>query len=345
MGVRPNSCVSEGKCNSLLLRITDPDNSERSVSFVRNSDGTYSSKGYKNKSVIRIEKNGDYTRTFFDSEKNKFVENLGKRINRIKSLTINDKEIKHGGLIVRSNGKEGKMDVVDKENITEYIKKNGIKNAIVSTNGVNNTGTDAVGMLRTVTSVTGNKNAFHLYNDAQVFEGKDKDSKLGSLGNRDKPTVQESLRNMIKAGAFSVGGSLICHSAGGNTCGISVLTADTPTNANVYTFGGVQNTSGNKFTNSWIDVYNSGDEIAEIGGVDRGRLDSKPPTPPKYDRDKKNYLLYNNSNSSTVIPTGNNPTKPNLEGWKTEGLVQHNFQNSYLPAFQQLYQNNLGVKK
>jgi hypothetical protein len=341
------TCVATKSCGEISLRVTNPDNSSQLANYSKAKDGTFINANDKNDKLV-INKKGEYVRLYSDKEGNEFEANLGANINGENSLKINGSILKHGDMIVRS-GEFGKMQIIEKKNIASYVKEKGITNAVTSTNGVLNTGSDAVGMLKAVTSITDNENAFHLYNDPNVFEGIDKDSKLGGLGNRDKPTVQDSLSEMIKAGAFSTGGSIICHSAGGNTCAKAILKTEIKIEADVYTFGGVHNTAGNKYTKTWTDVDNKGDLVSLNGGVDRGSLDrpGEDSTPPLFDEKKKNYLLFRNFNNGRdgVKVIGNNPNRTHINEWKTNELLKHNFQNSYLEGLKQLYKINRGGKK
>jgi hypothetical protein len=266
--------------------------SDDNLGWKRNSSLLFS-----NKEVAK-----DQTQFLPNGEKNEYEE---RNINGMKHFYVNGKELSHGDVIVTATN--GKLTIVKKENIAEYIKENGITDAFVSVNGRKQDGMDAIKMAQSYALSVNEKSVqsgkpvmqFHIFNDEQISSEMDNGSDTGIIDgwikDRDKPTVQKTLENW-----------------------------DYPIQADVFTFGSVHDVSNSKVVNSWKDLYNPFDSYSSLG---RDNLFSDPivtdSAPLKYE------ILKNRENAN----------------WRYEPGVPmdtgpHLFIDSYWDGFNQFYQPN-----
>ncbi|MCC5814332.1 MAG: hypothetical protein JJT78_06215, partial [Leptospira sp.] len=299
--------------------------SDDNLGWKRNSSLLFS-----NKEVAK-----DQTQFLPNGEKNEYEE---RNINGMKHFYVNGKELSHGDVIVTATN--GKLTIVKKENIAEYIKENGITDAFVSVNGRKQDGMDAIKMAQSYALSVNEKSVqsgkpvmqFHIFNDEQISSEMDNGSDTGIIDgwikDRDKPTVQKTLPSIIEAGAFSTGGTIVGHSAGGYNVAKTLENWDYQIEADVFTFGSVHGVSNSQVVNSWKDLYNPFDSYSSIG---RDNLFSDPivtgSAPLKY------KILKNRENANWRY-------KPGVP----MDTAPHLFIDSYWDGFNQFYQPNSNRK-
>ncbi len=265
--------------------------------------------------------------------------------------------LNHGDVIMTDVS--GKVSIIPKDKIADYVKANNVKDAIVTVGGINQNGLEAIKMAqgtgKTINraSAKGSANVitaqFQIFNDGSVTsaaDGGNNPSHLQGMFDVDKPTVQKTLASIIEAGGFDEGGSIIGHSAGGYN--VAAALADykgTPLKASVYTFGSAHGTSYSGKVANWTDAYNS-DLISELGRNGWGL--------PKLEGGSQNYSAFINNttygNITGQFNTGSNPNyikRGNL--WETsinkwESMGDHLFHESYMNGFEKIYKLNPGQK-
>ncbi|WP_411821509.1 hypothetical protein [Leptospira sp. 'Mane'] len=292
----------------------------------------------------RVDLNG------LNSKDKRYTQNLANGVqNRYETIEtdgkvnyyVNGKLLQHGDAVVV--GIDGLLEVVPQSKLADYIKKNNITNLNATINGVGNTGLDAVKMgqasaltINGEAARTGNlMPQLHIFNDGQVA------SNVPDGYNFNKPDVQNTLRILADAGAFSQGGTIVAHSAGARN--VSAFFAGLPRNtkieADVLTFGGVHTTSYPDRANSWVDFYNPNDNAIAIPKNDirwpeYGNIGS--PTVVRDNSSSSNtYNRVVNGQSNSRFTSSWNNQSTTLGG--TGSLANHSFLYNYEQALRLNY--------
>lgn len=309
------------------LVVENADNSSKTLTYKQvfiGKDGTTTYLNPENaRDVLVIHPDGTSTR-FYSDGKNQFEASIGKNGKQETKLIINRESLNHGDLIAKDPG--GQLTVIHQGELAKYIKDNGIQKAYLSINGKDNTGSSAVSMYKTFDAAVEHYRprsvTFHLFNDMNVSTAEDRgpkdDTVAGVNANRIKPSVVNSLAQMILAGGFDKGGLIISHSAGAANMEAGVALVDKPLGQTpVVTFGGAHGKVLNNHVKTWADFYNDGDVVRQFG---KGRTLKSDPV--LENPNKNNYYLHEND--------GNN--------WKGKDSdpsgLHHNFGTAYLNALE-----------
>jgi hypothetical protein len=249
------------------------------------------------------------------------------------SFYINNKKLNHGdGIVV---GADGRLEVVSQSKLAEYVRDRGITDASVTTNGIDNNGLDAIMMAQASALVVNDRAAqagrvitqIHIFNDDNISGSPNVPLDF------DKPDVQNSLRILIQAGAFSTGGAIIGHSAGAHNISavIGQLREEDKINATIYTVGGVHTAAYPDRVNGWNDYYNPNDYAIAVA-----RLKLPDVTNPQVIRDIPNSQAPYSRNVNGSSGVYWDSTQQSAGGIGSQAYHSYNY--NYQNALRRYYQ-------